>query len=157
MRKEQALEQRYERIHKQLQELLKKPGNQLSKMATVVALLHHKMPHYFWTGFYLLDQGRLIAGPYQGPVACQELEKGKGVCWASILQEKSLIVNNVDEFPGHIACSTQSKSEIVVPLRNKSGSIAGVLDVDSKSTDDFTKTDQKGLEMILDLLRETQA
>ncbi len=155
MTKEEALKQRYERIHKQLQELLKKPGNQLSKMATVVALLHHKMPHYFWTGFYLLYQGRLIAGPYQGPVACQELEKGKGVCWASILDGNSLIINNVDEFPGHIACSSHSKSEIVVPLRDKSGNIAGVLDVDSKSLDAFTKTDQQGLEMIMDLLNET--
>ena len=143
---------RYERIYKQLQELLNKPGNDLSRMATVVAVLHHKMDHFFWTGFYLLDRDELIAGPYQGPVACQLLEKNTGVCWAGINRGETIIVPDVHQFPGHIACDSRSKSEIVVPLRNNNGQITGVLDVDSKEVNAFDETDREGLENILRLL-----
>ena len=143
---------RYKRIHDQLKELLSKPGNDISRMATVVALLHYKMKHYFWTGFYLLDDGELIAGPYQGPVACQLLAKNTGVCWAAINKSESLVVPNVHEFPGHIACDSRSNSEIVVPLRNRKGDIIGVLDVDSKDLNAFDEDDRAGLENILELL-----
>jgi L-methionine (R)-S-oxide reductase len=143
---------RYQRIYDQLEGLLTKPGNTLSKMATVVAVLHHKIEYFFWTGFYLLDNGELIAGPYQGPVACQLLEKDKGVCWAAINREESVVVPNVHEFPGHIACDSRSNSEIVIPLKNHAGKIIGVLDVDSKDLNSFDETDRVGLEKILTLL-----
>jgi L-methionine (R)-S-oxide reductase len=144
---------RYERIYQQLQELLNKPGNDLSRMATVVAVLHHKMDHFFWTGFYLLDNGELIAGPYQGPVACQLLEKDTGVCWAGIDSGRAVIVPDVHRFPGHITCDPRANSEIVVPLKNAEGSITGVLDVDSKEYNAFDEADREGLERILSLLQ----
>ncbi len=144
--------ERYQRIYDQLKDLLAKPGNNTSRMATTVALLHHKMNHFFWTGFYLLDHGELIAGPYQGPVACQMLEKNTGVCWAAIHKGETIVVPNVHEFPGHIACDSRSNSEIVVPLKNKSSEIIGVLDVDSKDYDAFDNIDKIGLERIIDLL-----
>lgn len=143
---------RYERIYEQLKGLLEKPGNTLSKLATIVAVLHHKMDYFFWTGFYFLDDGELIAGPYQGPVACQLLEKDTGVCWASVNQQQSLIVPNVHEFTGHIACDSRSNSEIVIPLKNTEGKIIGVLDVDSKDLAAFDETDREGLEKILSLV-----
>jgi L-methionine (R)-S-oxide reductase len=144
---------RYERMYEQIKSLLAKPGNQLSRMATIVAVLHHKMDYFFWTGFYLLDKGELIAGPYQGPVACQLLEKNTGVCWAGINKGESIVVPDVHQFPGHIACDSRSNSEIVIPLRNKEGSIIGVLDVDSKDLNAFDETDRQGLERILELLQ----
>ncbi len=145
--------ERYKRIHTQLKVLLAKPGNDISRMATVVALLHHKMKHYFWTGFYLLDKGELIAGPYQGPVACQLLAKDTGVCWAAINNKESIVVPNVHEFPGHIACDSRSNSEIVVPLKNRSEEVIGVLDVDSKDLNAFDEADREGLENIMELLQ----
>lgn len=143
---------RYQRIYAQLQELLGKPGNGLSRMATVVAVLHHKMDHYFWTGFYLLDEGRLIAGPYQGPVACQLLNDNTGVCWTAINTKQAVIVPDVHKFPGHIACDSRSNSEIVLPLKDSKGNIIGVLDVDSKELDAFCEADNVGLEQIISLL-----
>ncbi len=143
---------RYERLYKQLEDLLAKRGNPLSRMATIVAVLHHKMEHFFWTGFYLLDGEQLIVGPYQGPVACQLLEKDKGVCWAGIHREESIVVPDVHRFPGHIACDPRSKSEIVVPVRDAEGKIIGVLDVDSNKVDAFDGEDLVGLERIVSLL-----
>ncbi len=147
-------EGRYQRMYDQLKELLAKPGNQLSKLATLVAVLHHKMDYFFWTGFYLLDNGELIAGPYQGPVACQLLEKNQGVCWAGINQQEPMIVPNVHQFPGHIACDSRSQSEIVIPLHNSQGQIIGVLDVDSKDLMSFDETDRDGLTRILSLMAQ---
>jgi L-methionine (R)-S-oxide reductase len=143
---------RYNRIYDQLLGLLAKPGNRLSRMATVAAVLHHKMDHFFWTGFYLLDQGELIVGPYQGPAACQLLEKDKGVCWAGINRKEAIIVPDVHQFPGHIACDSRSQSEIVVPLKDSSGNIIGVLDVDSKDLNAFDDIDREGLERIVALI-----
>jgi GAF domain-containing protein len=143
---------RYQRIYEQLQGLLLKPGNALSRMATVVAVLSHKMDYFFWTGFYLIDNGELIVGPYQGPVACQLLAKDTGVCWAGINQAKSIIVPDVHLFPGHIACDSRSNSEIVVPLRNDANDIIGVLDVDSKDYNSFDESDRIWLEKIVSLI-----
>ena len=143
---------RYQRIYEQLQGLLAKPGNSLSRMATVAAVLSNKIDYFFWTGFYLLDDGELIVGPYQGPVACQLLEKDTGVCWAGINQGKAIIVPDVHKFPGHIACDSRSNSEIVVPLRNRNGQIIGVFDVDSKDFNSFDETDQIWLEKIVSLI-----
>lgn len=143
---------RYGRIYEQLQGLLAKPGNTLSKLATIVAVLHHKMDYFFWTGFYFLDKGELIAGPYQGPAACQLLAKDTGVCWAGINEVKTIVVPDVHAFPGHIACDSRSKSEIVVPLKDSKGNVIGVLDVDSKELASFDEADREGLEKILSLL-----
>jgi len=143
---------RYERIYKQLRELLQKPGNEISRMATVVAVLSHKMDKFFWTGFYLLDNGELCAGPYQGPVACQLLKKNTGVCWEAVNLETTIVVPNVHLFPGHIACDSRSNSEIAVPLRNAEGRVVGVLDVDSTEYDSFDHIDREWLEKIVSLL-----
>ncbi|MBS3818575.1 GAF domain-containing protein [bacterium] len=146
------LNDRYKRIYSQLQKILNQTENQTARMATVAALLHHKMPRFFWTGFYILNQGNLIVGPYQGPLACQVLEKNKGVCWTALLQRKTLIVPNVHEFPGHIACDSRSNSEMVVPLWNESKEVWGVLDIDSQEFDAFSSVDKENLEEIVTLI-----
>ena len=143
---------RYQRIYKQLQDLLEPNDNSVASMATIVAVLHHKFDYYFWTGFYLLHDGDLIVGPYQGPVACIKLHKDTGVCWAGINQMESIVVPDVHNFPGHIACDSRSNSEIVVPIKNKKNKIIGVLDVDSKEFGSFDEVDREGLENILTLL-----
>ncbi len=143
---------RYERIYAQLEELLQKTNDPVSKMATINAVLHHKMDQFFWTGFYLLSNGQLRVGPYQGPVACQVLEKNKGVCWAAINHGKSIIVPDVEKFPGHIACDSRSKSEIAIPLRKQDGVVAGVLDIDSKEQGNFDEKDVEYLEKIISLI-----
>ncbi len=143
---------RYERIFNQLEELLRKTNDPLCRMATINAVLHHKMDNFFWTGFYLLHDGELRVGPYQGPVACQVLEKNKGVCWAAINTSKTIVVPDVEEFPGHIACDSRSKSEIAVPLKNPEGIIKGVLDIDSKERGNFNEEDALFLEKIVALI-----
>ncbi|NQU85253.1 MAG: GAF domain-containing protein [Mariniphaga sp.] len=130
-------EGRYSKMYDQLVELLKKSNNQEAKMATTIALLYHKLDYFFWTGFYILIKGEMTVQMYQGPVACQILEKGKGVCWAAFNQKKTVIVEDVHNFSGHIACDSRSKSEIVVPFRNINGEIMGVLDVDSNELSAF--------------------
>lgn len=143
---------RYQRIYKQLKELTGKPGTPLSRMATIAALLHHKMDYFFWTGFYLYEDDRLVVGPYQGPVACQELEKGKGVCWAALTRDSAVIVPDVSQFPGHIACDSRSKSEITLPVKDKNGALKALLDVDSGEMDQFDEIDEKYLKDIIFLV-----
>ena len=143
---------RYDRIYKQLKELLPKTSDPYARMSSIVAVLHNKMEYFFWTGFYFLKDGKLIVGQYQGPVACQELKKDTGVCWAGINQQNAIIVPDVEKFPGHIACDSRSKSEIVIPLKNKEGNILGVLDVDSNEYNQFDEVDEKELTKILDLI-----
>ena len=145
-------EGRYERIYAQLSELVRKSENTQARMATIIAVLHHKMDYYFWTGFYLINDGKMTVNMYQGPVACQILEKDKGVCWAAFNQQKTLVVEDVHAFPGHIACDSRSNSEIVVPFRNKAGEIIGVLDIDSKDKSSFSEVDARWLEKILELV-----
>ena len=143
---------RYNRIHDQLRDLLAKTEDPLARMASVCAVLHHKFDYYFWTGFYLLKEGRLIVGPYQGPVACQELETNKGVCWAAVNGKAPVLVPDVHAFPGHIACDARSKSEITLPVYNGNGEIVAVFDVDSDHPDSFSDTDREHLEEILALI-----
>jgi len=143
---------RYSRIFKQLEGLLTATKNRESRMATVVAVLHHKMDYFFWTGFYCLDKDELTVRTYQGPVACQVLKKDTGVCWASINSKQTVIVADVHQFPGHIACDARSNSEIVVPIKNKAGEIVGVLDVDSKDLNSFDEVDALWLEKIVGLI-----
>jgi GAF domain-containing protein len=144
---------RYERLFKQINDLIvKSSNNPFSNMATINAVLFHKMDAFFWTGFYLLQEGKLQVGPYQGALACINLAKDTGVCWACLNEKSPLIVDDVEKFPGHIACDSRSKSEIVIPLKNKSGEIVGVFDVDSKELNSFDETDALWLGKIVDLV-----
>lgn len=145
-------DKRYGRLYEQIKGLIEGKDFNIAGMATIVAVLHHKMDYFFWTGFYLLEDGELIVGPYQGPVACILLEKDKGVCWAGVNKGETIVVPDVHQFPGHIACDSRSNSEIVVPLKAADGSVYGVLDVDSSELASFDETDAKWLEKILNLL-----
>lgn len=139
-------------MHAQLQDLVLKNPSPLSRMATINAVLYHKMDGFFWVGFYLLTEGRLMVGPYQGPLACLELPKGKGVCWDAIQSGKPIVVPDVHAYPGHIACDSRSKSEIVIPLRDKDRKISGVLDIDSNLLHNFDDMDILPLTRMVDLV-----
>ncbi len=143
---------RYQRIYDQLTGLIQdKSPNLIAAMSTIVAVLHHKMSHHFWTGFYFTSRdGVLHVGPYQGPLACQIL-KDEGVCLSSVRAKKAIVVPDVDLFPGHVACDSRSKSEVVVPLF-KADNVIAVLDVDSDRPDQFDADDVVCLEKILSLL-----
>ncbi len=146
-------ERRYRRLYKQIRDLIvKSSNNPLSNMATINAVLYHKTDYFFWCGFYLLQKDKLQVGPYQGALACINLPAGTGACQAAISQKKTLIIPDVDAFPGHIACDTRAKSEIVVPLYDNAGNIRGVLDVDSKTLESFDETDAAELEKIVRLV-----
>lgn len=139
---------RYTRIVTQLNSLLTKTDDPIARMATISAILYHKMDYFFWCGFYRVSGDKLIVGPYQGPAACQVLE-GKGVCLSAVERAESIIVPDVNKFPGHIACDSRSKSEIVIPVHDSKGKIVAVLDVDSKELDSFDETDRTFLEKIV--------
>lgn len=141
----------YKRIYAQIAELTHPIDNPIAKMSTIIALLHHKLDYFFWTGFYLLDNDCLTVGPYQGSLACLTLKKNTGVCWAGINGMQTIIVADVEKFPGHIACSSSTQSEIVVPLL-KDKKVIGVLDVDSKALNSFDRTDAVWLEKIVQLI-----
>lgn len=144
---------RYQRLYDQIKTLIDKSSNNpLSNMATINAVLHHKMETFFWTGFYLLQDGKLQVGPYQGSLACINLAKDTGVCWAAINQGKSLVVADVHAFPGHIACDSRSASEVVVLVKNNQGEVIGVMDVDSEKPNSFDEVDAQWLEKIVDLV-----
>ncbi len=143
---------RYNRIKSQLYELLPKSIDEQARMASVVALLHYKMRNFFWTGFYELKAEKLIVKLYQGPLACMELKKDAGVCWAAINSQKPVVVPDVHQFPGHIACDSRSKSEICIPYRNRKGVITAVLDVDSDVLNNFDSVDETELQSILSLI-----
>jgi len=147
-------EGRYSRILVQLEGLLRKTKDPLARMASICAVLHHKFDYYFWTGFYLYKDGRLIVGPYQGPVACQELEKDKGVCWAAYHGRAALLVPDVHAFPGHISCDSRSKSEITVPVFDQNAEIVAVFDVDSDRLDSFNEVDRIALTGIMEMIHK---
>ena len=139
----------YDEILEELGYHFQKSSDPVARMATVVALLHAKLKHFFWTGFYLLRDGELTAGPYQGPPACITLPAHHGICWAGIDRAEPVVVANVHEFPGHIVCDGRANSEIVVPLRDPTGRVVGVLDVDSADFDSFDAVDVDRLQRIL--------
>ena len=145
-------QERYRRLKSQITELFTKCEDMEARMATVIAVLHHKMDYFFWTGFYFLQGNRLIVKMYQGPVACMELKKNTGVCWAGINQQKTIIVSDVHDFEGHIACDSRSQSELVVPFFDNKGILLGVLDIDSSQKNAFDQTDAENLEEILQLI-----
>jgi GAF domain-containing protein len=146
------LQARYGRVVTQLEELFVKNTDATSRMATAVALLHHKMSHFFWTGFYRLIDGDLRVGPYQGPLACSILEREKGVCWACVQREQPILVPDVERFEGHIACDSRSRSEVVVPVTDTRGVLVAVLDVDARKPDAFSPVDVEGLSRVAGLI-----
>ena len=148
-------EGRYRRIVSQLEGLLTKTNNPVARMATIAAVLSHKFDYFFWCGFYFVEGEKLIVGPYQGPVACQVLQ-GTGVCLAAVTRNQSVVVPDVHQFPGHIACDSRSNSEIVVPVRSANGKIMAVLDVDSAAFSSFDETDRVYLEVIAGMVYKPQ-
>lgn len=152
-----ALAGRYGRLRDQLAELFLKTPDPVARMATTCAVLHHKLPHFFWTGFYRVQEDRLVVGPYQGPLACAVLPGPGGVCWAAVRRGASVVVPDVHAFEGHVACDARSQSEIVVPVRDAAGAVVAVLDIDSDRPAAFTETDRLGLEAIVALIHSDQA
>lgn len=143
-------EEQYQALIPQIKGLLSGESNLVANLANTAAALKEQFG-WFWVGFYLVEQNELVLGPFQGPVACTRIQKGRGVCGTSWAEAKTLIVADVEKFPGHIACSSLSKSEIVVPLL-KDGVVWGVLDVDSSDYNQFDTTDQQYLESIVSFL-----
>lgn len=148
----QQKQSRYERIITQLHDLLKATDDPVSRMATIASLLNHKMGHFYWIGFYRLIGNQLLVGPYQGTIACQNLQKNTGVCWACADKNEWIIVPDVNRFPGHIACDSRSKSEVVVPVRNTDGTVTAILDADSDKLDMYDEIDAECLQKIADLI-----
>ncbi len=140
----------YEALLPQIAGLLSGETDSIANMANVCAALKEQF-NWLWVGFYLVKNDELVLGPFQGPVACTRIAKGKGVCGSAWQQAETLIVPDVDQFPGHIACSSQSRSEIVLPLI-KDGQVTGVLDVDSTELNQFDETDARYLNQVIALL-----
>ncbi|MEY3436272.1 MAG: GAF domain-containing protein [Sphingobacteriales bacterium] len=141
---------KYEAIIPQLKGLLEGESDQIANLANIAAALKEQFG-WWWIGFYLVKNEELVLGPFQGPVACTRIRKGRGVCGTSWEKAKTLIVPDVEKFPGHIACSSASKSEIVVPLI-KNGEVWGVLDADSEFLEHYDETDKQYLEQIVQLI-----
>lgn len=143
-------QEQYESLIPQIKGLLEGETDLVANLANVAAALKEQFG-WFWVGFYLVKGEELVLGPFQGPVACTRIRKGRGVCGSSWAGAKTLIVPDVEKFPGHIACSSLSKSEIVVPIL-RHGEVLGVLDVDSDELDQYDEVDQKYLEQIIGLI-----
>ncbi|MFM7595818.1 MAG: GAF domain-containing protein [Flavobacteriales bacterium] len=139
---------KYQTLLQQLPALMDERVDQVANMANLVAAFKQTFG-FFWVGFYRVQADELVLGPFQGPIACTRINKGQGVCGVSWFEERTIVVPNVHEFPGHIACSDQSKSEIVVPLF-KAGEVVAVLDVDSDEFATFDEVDRIHLEKILE-------
>ena len=148
--------EQYEKLIPQIAGLIKDETNLVGILANVSAALHEAFPErFFWTGFYLYEgKETLSLGPFQGSVACYSIPYGKGVCGKAWEEGHTLIVPDVEKFPGHIACSSLSRSEIVVPMYDASHTFRGVLDIDSTRLNDFNEDDKEGLERIIKLLME---
>lgn len=136
----------------QIRKKIKEGAHWVSTLANVAAILKTRLPYFFWVGFYLVDKDRLRLGPFQGPPACMTLSVPGGVCAAAVLRGETILVEDVHRFPGHVACDSRSRSEIVVPILNRRGKIQAVLDVDGLRVGDFDKIDQLHLEEIAGLL-----
>ncbi len=141
----------YKLLSDQLKALAEDEPNYIPVLSNASALLNDNLDDINWAGFYLMDNGSLLLGPFQGKVACIRIQVGKGVCGTAVAEDKTQLVKNVHEFPGHIACDSASNSEIVVPI-HKNGQIVGVLDIDSPSLARFTEEDKAGLEEFVNTL-----
>lgn len=144
--------ERYAEVAQEIAATIEGEGNLVARMATVSNILHHAFDHYFWTGFYLVDPEKpaeLVIGPYQGTLGCLRIPFSKGVCGACATRRETIIVPDVHEFPGHIACDSRSESEIVAPVFDRAGRLIAVFDVDSDRKNQFDEDDRAGLERIL--------
>jgi L-methionine (R)-S-oxide reductase len=144
--------QRYAELGLAIASVLEGEPNRTAKMATVSAMLRQAFAHFFWVGFYVVDPERteeLVIGPYQGTLGCLRIAFGRGVCGAAARDRRIVIVEDVEAFPGHIACDSRSRSEIVVPVVNADGALIAVLDIDAETPSAFDETDAQGLETIL--------
>ena len=146
-------EERYNALLPQLKALVEGETDVLANLGNIIAGLRQAM-HFFWIGVYFVKGHELVLGPFQGPIACTRIGFGKGVCGTAWKERKTMIVPDVDQFPGHIACSSSSKSEIVLPGFNKQGDTVFVLDVDSLELNDFNEVDEKYLKEVVKLIAE---
>lgn len=150
-------QEKYELLKEQIQALAKGETDEVAVMANVAAAIHEMMG-FFWTGFYRVmtkagsTEKELVLGPFQGPVACMHIAYGRGVCGVAWKLRRTIVVPDVEQFPGHIACSSQSRSEIVVPLFSKTRDVVAVLDIDSRELATFDDIDQKYLEEIMTMI-----
>ncbi len=140
-------EANYRLLAQQVESLLEGEDNTTGQLANAAALIHEALGSW-WTGFYLVKDEVLQLGPFQGPVACYSIKRGRGVCGTAWQKNRTIVVPDVEQFPGHIACSSLSRSEIVVPLRDQEGSVIGVLDIDSRDLAAFDEVDARGLEAV---------
>ena len=140
-------EEKYQLLLEQIKALTEGETDSIAVMANLCAAIHETMG-FFWTGFYRVVNDELVLGPFQGPVACMHIGFGRGVCGTAWEQRKSIVVPDVELFPGHIACSSLSRSEIVVPVLSADGEVKAVLDIDSKDLNTFDDTDRRYLEAI---------
>lgn len=153
LHKEASRVNQYEDALNQLTLLTEGEPDPIANISNIMAALKYGFG-FFWVGVYFVKEDELVLGPFQGPLACTRIKKGRGVCGTAWAENATQLVPNVDEFPGHIACSSDSKSEIVVPLRSNNGEVIAVLDVDSDRLDDFNAEDLDGLEKIGKLLEQ---
>ena len=142
----------YEQLLQQIAALVEGETDETSVLANVSAALHEAFAQFFWTGFYLVREGELRLGPFQGTVACMHIQHGRGVCGTAWAEALTQVVPDVEQFPGHIACSSLSRSEIVVPIMNNAHRVVGVLDIDSKELATFDDTDRHYLERLCAML-----
>jgi GAF domain-containing protein len=149
--KKKMKEEKYKLLTEQIRSLIAGEEDEVAVMANVCAVIHESMG-FWWTGFYRMVNNELLLGPFQGPVACMHIGFGKGVCGTAWKEQRTVVVPDVEEFPGHIACSSLSRSEIVVPVFSKSGAVVAVLDIDSKDLATFDDTDSRYLEEICRML-----
>ena len=140
-------EANYRLLAQQVESLLEGEDNTTGQLANAAALIHEALGNW-WTGFYLVKDEVLLLGPFQGPVACYSIKRGRGVCGTAWQENRTIVVPDVEQFPGHIACSSLSRSEIVVPLRNQEGTVIAVLDIDSRDLAAFDEVDARGLEAV---------
>ncbi len=138
---------------KQAEMLLEDERDYVPALSNISALIYDALDRLNWAGFYLMDRGSLLLGPFQGKVACIRIEVGKGVCGTAVMEDRTLVVPDVHEFPGHIACDSASESEIVVPIHS-GGRIVGVLDIDSPVKERFDESDAAGLEALIRVIEE---
>ena len=143
--------EKYQAVLPQIEALIADEDDTVANLANIAAALWQTFG-FFWVGFYRVSDEELVLGPFQGPIACTRIPKGKGVCGSAWEANTTLVVPDVDQFPGHIACASASRSEIVVPVRDGEGRVCYVLDVDSDQLDEFDETDKLYLEKIADLL-----
>lgn len=144
--------EKYEMLIPQIEALVADEKDLVANLSNIAAALRQTMD-FFWVGFYIVRQGQLVLGPFQGPIACTRIDFGKGVCGTCWKEKRTILVPDVDAFPGHIACSSASKSEIVVP-GFRQGEVALVLDVDSDKLNDFDHIDQKSLEKVMSIVSD---